>query len=168
MIWKALLNVIGIGGDALKNRAKIKQAKQEQDFEVIKAQTDAKVHVIKSQADRELTNDEADNRIDWENTKQKANSWKDEVITYLTITPFAIAVFTPFIIAYKGGDWTELNTYMKDSFASLSGLPAWYKWVLAAVIVDVLAFRRIFFELVKKSKGFGIGKLTDTLFKKDK
>tara|TARA_R110000822_G_C14988193_1_gene459349 strand:- start:22 stop:531 length:510 start_codon:yes stop_codon:yes gene_type:complete len=150
MWFKALLNIVGIGGKALENRAKLKELKSTYSQEVLMAETKSKVSVIESQTQRVLSNDEADNRVDWEMTKQKANSWKDDVITYLVLTPLFIVIAIPLLTAYKTSNFEGITDNLVKSFASLSQLPEWYKWVLGAVIVDALAFRRIAYALIKK------------------
>ena len=151
MKWLGLVgNLLGIGKGALERRSKLKQLKAEHAQAILMAETKSKVAVIEAQTQRALTNDEADNRIDWEMTKQKAKSWKDDIITYLVLTPLAVAIFIPFIAAYKTSDWISINANMVKSFEALALLPEWYKWVLGAVIVDALAFRRIAYSLIKK------------------
>lgn len=151
MNWfKGILDVIGIGGKAIENRAKLKQLKANHAQEILLAETKAKVATINAQTQRVLSNDEADNKIDWEMTKQKAKSWKDDIITYLILTPLFIVIFIPIFTAYKTTNWEVLTDNLVKSFGSLSLLPEWYKWVLGAVIVDALAFRRIAYSLIKK------------------
>lgn len=83
-VFKLLGNLIGIGKDALQNKAKLKQLKQEQEFKVLEAHTKANV-------DRILSNTDSDNQIDLITAQQKNNTFKDEVITYLFLIPVFIA-----------------------------------------------------------------------------
>ena len=56
----------------------------------------------------------------------------------------------PFVMAFESGEWTELNKYVQESYESLDRLPSWYKYVLFAVIIDVLGFRSFARKLVDK------------------
>jgi hypothetical protein len=136
-------NILGIGKSALDNRAKLKQLKSEQQFKIIEATTTASV-------DRIMNNTESDNQIDLITAENKKYTYKDEIITYLFLMPVAIATFVPFIIAFKTNDWVNLNTLTLDSYRSLDKLPTWYKWALAAVIIDVLGFRSFARKLLDK------------------
>lgn len=140
---KPLGEVIGIGRDALNNRAKRKQLIAEQEHEIIKAQTGATVDRIKSNTD-------ADNSIDLITARDKRHTYKDEVITYTFLIPVFIATATPFIQAYYSSEWTNLAEDIKLSYENLNKLPDWYKYVLFAIIVDVLGFRSFARKLVEK------------------
>ena len=133
-ILKILGNLIGIGKDALQNKAKLKQIKQEQEFKVLEAQTKANV-------DRILSNTDSDNQIDLITAQQKDKTFKDEVVTYLFLIPVVIATVTPFIIAFKESNYTNLSDDIRISYENLDKLPNWYRWVLGLVVVDVLGFR---------------------------
>ena len=138
-----LANLFGIGKGILERRSKLKELKQLQEHEIVKAETTALV-------DRILNNTESDNSIDLITAKNKKYTLKDEVVTYLFLMPVAIAATTPFIIAFKDGSWTKLNEYTKESWQSLNELPDWYMYVLAAVVVDVLGFRSVARKFVDK------------------
>ena len=136
-------NLLGIGKSALDNRAKLKQLKSEQEFKITEATTNATV-------DRIMSNTDSDNQNDLITAQNKKYTYKDEIITYLFLMPVAIATIVPFIIAFKTNDWVNLNTLTLDSYQSLDKLPTWYKWALAAVIVDVLGFRSFARKLLDK------------------
>ena len=136
-------NLLGIGKSVLDNRAKSKQLLAEQKHEIIKAETGAIVNRINS-------NTHSDNEIDMITARNKKYTWKDEVITYLFLIPVMIASFTPFVIAYQNNDWFNLNVFIQDSYAGLDMLPDWYKWVLGAVVIDVLGFRSFARKIVDK------------------
>jgi hypothetical protein len=142
-IFGVITDLLGIGKSALNNRAKLKQSKADQEFKIIEANTNATV-------DRILNNTQSDNQIDLITAQNKKYTYKDEVITYLFLMPVAIATAVPFIIAFKTDDWGNLNTLTLDSYQSLDKLPIWYKWALAAVIVDVLGFRSFARKLLDK------------------
>jgi len=142
-ILKILGNLIGIGKDALQNKAKLKQIKQEQEFKVLEAQTKANV-------DRILSNTDSDNQIDLITAQQKDKTFKDEVITYLFLIPVVIATVTPFIIAFKESNFTNLADDIRISYENLDKLPNWYRWVLGAIVIDVLGFRSFARKIVDK------------------
>jgi hypothetical protein len=142
-IFSLIGNLLGIGKSALDNRAKLKQLKSEQQFKIVEATTKATV-------DRIMSNTESDNQIDYITAQNKKYTYKDEIITYLFLVPVAIATVVPFIIAFKTDDWVNLNTLTLSSYESLDKLPTWYKWALAAVIIDVLGFRSFARKLLDK------------------
>ena len=136
-------NLLGIGKSALENRAKMKQLRAKQEFSIIEAQT-------KAQVDRIMSNTDSDNQIDLITARDKRYTFKDEVVTYLFLVPVVVATVVPFVIAVKTDSWTELNTLILNSYEGLDRLPSWYKYVLGAVIVDVLGFRSLMRGLVNK------------------
>jgi hypothetical protein len=136
-------NLLGIGKGFLENKAKLKRLKQEQDFAIIQAQTKANV-------DRILSNTDSDNQIDLITAQQKDKTFKDEVITYLFLIPVFIATITPFIIAFKESNYTELANDIRISYENLDRLPNWYKYVLGAIVIDVLGFRSFARKIVDK------------------
>lgn len=138
-----LLNIIGIGGKALENKAKLKQLKAEQEHSIVKAQTDAAVDQI-------MNNTESDNAIDLITARDKKFTNKDEIITYTFLMPVFIATITPFIIAYYASDWTNLAEDIEKSYENLNRLPTWYKYVLGAIIIDVLGFRSFARKLIER------------------
>ena len=142
-IWGLLGNLLGIGKDALQNKAKLKQVKQEQEFKILEAQTKANV-------DRILSNTDSDNQIDLITAQQKDNTFKDEVVTYLFLIPVFIATITPFIIAFKENNFTNLSEDIRISYENLNQLPTWYKYVLGAIVIDVLGFRSFARKVVDK------------------
>ena len=136
-------NLLGIGKGFLDNKAKLKILKQEQDFAIIQAQTKANV-------DRILSNTDSDNQIDLITAQQKDKTFKDEVITYLFLIPVFIATITPFIIAFKESNYTNLASDIRISYENLDRLPNWYKYVLGAIVIDVLGFRSFARKIVDK------------------
>lgn len=142
-ILKIIGNVLGIGKDALNNRAKLKRLKAEQEHSIIEAQT-------KAQVDRILSNTDSDNQIDLITAQNKKYTLKDEVVTYLFLVPVFVATIVPFISAYQSDDWLYLNEFVKQSYLALDQLPTWYKYVLGAVVIDVLGFRSFARKIVDK------------------
>lgn len=127
-------NLLGIGGNYLKNRQKLKELKQTQQHEIIKAETKAVV-------DRIMSNTQSDNEIDLITARNKRYTSKDEILTYLFLVPVFIATIMPFIVAFKSGEWVRLNEYICDSYKGLDLLPSWYRYILALIVIDVLGFR---------------------------
>ena len=142
-LLQILGNILGIGKDALNNRAELKKLKAQQEHSIIEAQT-------KAQVDRILSNTDSDNQIDLITAQDKKHSLKDEVVTYLFLIPVIIATATPFIIAYKENNFVNLSEDIKLSYENLNQLPKWYKYVLAAIIIDVLGFRSFARKILSK------------------
>ena len=142
-IFNIIADLLGIGKNALENKAKLKILKQEQDFAIIEAQTKANV-------DRIMSNTDSDNQIDLITAQQKSKTFKDEVITYLFLIPVFIATITPFIIAFKENSFINLSDDIRISYENLDKLPNWYKYVLGAIVIDVLGFRSFARKLVNK------------------
>jgi hypothetical protein len=146
-LLQILGNILGIGKDALNNRAELKKLKAQQEHSIIEAQT-------KAQVDRILSNTDSDNQIDLITAQNKKYTLKDEIVTYIFLVPVFIATATPFLIAFNNNEWTSLSIYVKESYQNLDQLPTWYKYVLAAIIIDVLGFRsfarRLFEKWLKK------------------
>lgn len=136
-------NLLGIGGNFLQNKAKLKELKQVQEHEIVKAETGAIVKRINSNTD-------SDNQIDLITARNKKHTFKDEIITYVFLTPVLVATATPFIIAYQESDWVNILLDMKESYEALDQLPTWYKYVLFAIVVDVLGFRSFARKIVDR------------------
>ena len=126
-IFKIIGDLLGIGKDALKNRAE-----------------------LKAQVDRILSNTDSDNQIDLITAQDKRYTLKDEIVTYLFLIPVVIATVSPFIIAYKESNFTNLAQDIRVSHENLDCLPNWYKYVLGAIIIDVLGFRSFARKLIEK------------------
>lgn len=129
-----LKTIFGIGGNYLQNRQKLKELKQEQEHEIVKAETVAVV-------DRIMSNTKSDNEIDLITARNKRYTLKDEFITYLFMIPVVVATSVPFLTAWSHDDWLNLNQLVRESYLSLDTLPQWYKYVLYAIVIDVLGFR---------------------------
>ena len=142
-IFSIIGNILGIGKDALNNRAELKRLKVQQEHSIIEAQT-------KAQVDRILSNTDSDNQIDLITAQDKKHTLKDEVVTYLFLIPVIIATVTPFIIAYKENNFTDLSEDIRLSYENLNQLPNWYKYVLGAIIIDVLGFRSFARKILSK------------------
>lgn len=136
-------NLLGIGKDALNSRAELKKLKAKQEHSIIEAQT-------KAQVDRILSNTDSDNQIDLITAQDKRYTLKDEIVTYLFLIPVVIATVSPFIIAYKESNFTNLAQDIRVSYENLDCLPDWYKYVLGAIIIDVLGFRSFARKLIEK------------------
>tara|TARA_R110000851_G_scaffold29099_1_gene80525 strand:+ start:207 stop:650 length:444 start_codon:yes stop_codon:yes gene_type:complete len=142
-ILQILGSILGIGKDALNNKAELKRLKAKQEHSIIEAQT-------KAQVDRILSNTDSDNQIDLITAQDKKHTLKDEVITYLFLIPVVIATVSPFIIAYKESNFTNLPQDIRVSYENLDMLPNWYKYVLGAIVIDVLGFRSFARKLIEK------------------
>ncbi|UXQ88759.1 hypothetical protein [Tenacibaculum phage Larrie] len=146
-IFKILGSLFGIGGEWLKNKQETNRLKQVQEHEIIRAETEAVVNRIKS-------NTESDNEIDLITARNKRYTLKDEVVTYLFLIPVITAASVPFIQLFYGGNPLSLNEMVRDSYTSLDNLPEWYKYILGAIIVDVLGFRSFMRKFIESRKIF--------------
>lgn len=136
-------SVLGISKGYFENKAKLKRLKQEQEHSIVEAQTKAAV-------DRTLSNTDSDNQIDLITAQDKKHTLKDEIVTYLFLVPVFIATTSPFIIAYNESDFTNLAQDIGIAYENLDCLPDWYKYVLAAIIIDVLGFRSFARKVIGK------------------
>lgn len=136
-------DVLGIGKGYLEGRAELKKLKQKQEHEIVKAETTAMV-------DRIMSNTQSDNEIDLITARDKKYTSKDDIITYLFLVPVMVATVTPFIVAWQHGDWINMNELVRESYESLDKLPSWYKYVLFAVVIDVLGFRSFARKIVER------------------
>ena len=141
-IFAIIGNLLGIGKSYLDNRSKLKQLKAEQEFAIVEAETGAIVDRIKSNTD-------SDNEIDLITARNKKYTLKDEVVTYLFLVPVFVATIVPFAVAYQTEEWISLNKLIRESYQSLDQLPQWYKYVVFAIIVDVLGFRSFARKIVE-------------------
>lgn len=141
-IFAIIGNLLGIGKSYLDNRSKLKQLKAEQEFAIVEAETGAIVDRIKSNTD-------SDNEIDLITARNKKYTLKDEVVTYLFLVPVFVATIVPFMVAYQTEEWISLNKLIRESYQSLDQLPQWYKYVVFAIIVDVLGFRSFARKIVE-------------------
>lgn len=142
-VLKVVGNIFGIGKNYLENKQKLKAAKAEQEFKIVKAETDAIVNRI-------LTNTQSDAEIDVITARNKRFTIKDDVITYLFLVPVIVATIVPFVVASSDGSWVQLNEHIVESYNSLSQLPNWYPYVVGAIVTDVLGFRTFLRKISEK------------------
>ena len=75
-ILQILTSILGIGKDALNNKAELKRLKAKQEHSIVEAQT-------KAQVDRILSNTDSDNQIDLITAQDKKHSLKEMCLTGL-------------------------------------------------------------------------------------
>lgn len=111
MWWNAIAGVLGIGGDYLKSKAKLKQTKVEGEIDIVKTA--------------------AQDLAQWEQLHAKGSqtSWKDEFWTLIWAAPL-IMCFIP------GG-----VEYAKAGFAALAQMPEWYTYVLVTIVLASFGIR---------------------------
>jgi hypothetical protein len=135
MKWLGIIgNILGIGKDALKRRADLKQKKLESELKVIEARANAQVTRINS-------NTVSDNQLDLMAKEQQAKSYKDEVVSVIFLTPLIVASITPFIVISKTGQWESLTNEFVKSYDALKEFPTWYVVGVVLVVIDILGFR---------------------------
>lgn len=135
MKWLSLVgNLLGIGKGALERRSALKKAKLESELKVIEARANAQVNRINS-------NTVSDNQLDLMAKEQQANSYKDEVVSFIFLMPLIVATLTPFLIAYNTSNWITLIDQFVKSYDSLNKFPTWYIVGVVLVVIDILGFR---------------------------
>lgn len=122
--------IIGIIKDIFQGRREIKKLEIEQKKSIIIAETK-----------RIEANTIADNDIDYLTVNDKKYTYKDDILVYLFLVPVFSATVVPFIRAFNSSTFESLNKYILESYTNLNTLPIWYKYVLAAIVIDVLGFR---------------------------
>ncbi len=134
--------VLGIGKGYVEAKQHQKLVKIESETKIIEAETDARVN-------RTMSNTNADNLMDELAARDKKNTFKDDYLIYLGSLPLLIASLSPFIVCYYTNSWEKLLPNFIEAWKSLSSMPEWYPWILAAVYVDVLGFRSFARQFLK-------------------
>ncbi|MFC0686476.1 hypothetical protein [Novosphingobium clariflavum] len=132
MLLDIITTILGIGGNALEKRQKLKEIELEGKTKIAVAQAEAEVARLNKSIDAE---------IDWdrEAASQMEHSWKDEYLTLLLSLPMILAFF---------GEWGR--RVVSDGFVAISLAPDWYKVSFLAAIAASFGIR----ALVNK---FGLG-----------
>ena len=135
MIFDIIKTVLGIGGDALEKRQRLKE---------IKLESKARIEVARAEAEIARLAKGMDAEIDWDREAASAmrGSWKDEYLTILLSLPMIFAFL---------GDWGRKA--VSDGFEAISTAPDWYKAAFLAAIAASFGIR----ALVNRY-GFGLKK----------
>lgn len=133
MLLNIITTILGLGGQALASRQRLKEVELEGRTRIAVAQSEAEVTRLQKQADAE---------VDWdrEATRQMERSWKDEYLTLLLSAPMILAFM---------GEWGRKAA--SEGFAAISTVPEWYKVSFLVTIAASFGIR----ALVDK---FGFGK----------
>ena len=133
MLWNIISTVLGLGGNLLEKRQKLKE---------IELESRTRIEVARAEAEIARLNKLQDAEIDWdrEATRQMSTSWKDEYLTLLLSAPMILAFL---------GEWGR--TAVSEGFAAISTAPEWYKVAFLVTIAASFGIR----ALVDK---FGFGK----------
>lgn len=116
MIWiKALLGVMGIGGDYLKAKSKLKQTTVE-----------AKTRIVEKSADHVQN---------WEliHATGSQTSWKDEFWTILFAAPVTLCFVE--VGSFDG------PAIAMAGFDALKALPSWYQYTLVTIVLAAFGIR---------------------------
>lgn len=108
--------------DYFKGRNEIKKVELEADKMLVMAEAQAKIDKLKKEA-------EMDYDLDKTAMQNMENSWKDELILVIWLTP-VIMSFIP-----------DLQPYVANGFASLALVPDWYMYILVGMIVVIYGMR---------------------------
>ncbi|WP_026777749.1 hypothetical protein [Polaribacter sp. Hel_I_88] len=117
--------------------------------ELKKLDLQQKKAIIIAETKRIESNTIADNDIDYLTVNDKKYTYKDDVLIYLFLVPVFSATIVPFIRAFNSSNFENLNIYILESYTNLNSLPIWYKYVLFAIVIDVLGFRSFTRKLVE-------------------
>lgn len=108
MLFEVVKTVLGLGGDWLAGRRKLKE---------VKVESEAKVMVARAEAEVARLGRAQDAEINWDNNavSQMSGSWKDEYLTLLLSFPIILAFM---------GDWGRKAA--SEGFEAISTVPEWY------------------------------------------
>jgi len=126
------------------NRQTIKAKKQERDDIVEDAKVQAKIAMLSN----EQTHD-----IDLDLISVKERGWKDDVITYVLLSPVIITMFNPICAIWFGYNPDVVNNAIKDGFTALEEMPQWMYVGLGVVFADVFGLRSMLKDFAKSKFG---------------
>lgn len=123
-------NVIGIAGDWLKDKRRLKQSKVDAEINRVQAKTN---HVIKMAEAGQMAD------IDWDvqAMKNAQNSWMDDFWTVVLALPL-ILMFIP-----------AMAPVMVEGFAALDSAPDYYKAAVGVSIAAAFGFRKLANKFIK-------------------
>lgn len=104
------------------NWQKKKLQKQESEFKIEEAKTDAKIRILETSQDAE---------IDWNLKALDQSGWKDEWFTILLSIP-AIMCFIP-----------GLDIYVINGFTALKETPEWYRVCFLVAVAASFGYRKL-------------------------
>ena len=114
MMFTAIAQLVsGLGGQFMKNRSAVSQAKHE----------------------RKLTKIQHITTWETEQAKGGQNSWKDEFVTIYVALPYAIL----WIGAMTGQDW--MLERMERAFEVMEKTPDWFHWTFVSVMLAAVGIR---------------------------
>ncbi len=124
-------NIIGIGGDWLKDKRKLKQAKVDAEIGRVAAKTN---HIIKMAETGQMAD------IDWDiqAMRNAEHSWKDEFWTIVLAMPL-ILMFIP-----------SMAPVMVEGFQALDQAPDYYKAAVGVAIAAAFGVRKLASRFIKK------------------
>lgn len=125
MILEILRTVLGLGGDWLKGKQRLKEVRVESEAKVLVARAEAEVRRLDRAQDAE---------INWDHSavSQMNGSWKDEYLTLLLSAPMILAFLGP---------WGRQAA--EDGFAAIATAPEWYKVAFMASIAASFGIRAL-------------------------
>jgi hypothetical protein len=125
MILDIVRAALGLGGDWLEGRRKLKQTRIEAETKVIIARAEAEATRLGKAQDAEIA---------WDNSavNQMSSSWKDEYLTILLTIPVILAFC---------GEWGRKAA--KEGFEAIATVPEWYMVSFMAAIAASFGVRAL-------------------------
>lgn len=123
--------VTTLGGQWLKNRGDISKAAAELKIAELKARGE----LAKDKMALEMKTLDGAQRLDFEAMKQKAQSWFDEILTCLILTPVVITVYDP--------------VWGREIFDALKDIPLPYQLAVLIIMIDRFALRALLRYIIK-------------------
>jgi hypothetical protein len=114
------------------NRQNIKAKEQEREDAVADAKVQAKIALLSN----EQTHD-----INLDLISVKERGWKDDIITYVLLSPVIILMFNPVCALWFGYDPEVINIAMQDGFKALEDMPEYMYVGLGIVFADIFGLR---------------------------
>lgn len=122
IIGAVLGTVVNSIADWWKRREETRAMEHQTTMEIKKAEAESVIRRLETQQQLDA---------EWEIEQIKQSGWKDEWVTILVSVPLVMC-FIPGLVPY-----------VKDGFAALETMPAWYQYSVLAVFAAALGFRKL-------------------------
>jgi hypothetical protein len=125
-------------------KQEIKAKKQERDDIVEDAKVQAKLALLSN----EQTHD-----IDLDLISVQERGWKDDIITYVLLSPVVILMFNPVCAIWFDYDPALINQAMQEGFNALEAMPPFMYAGIGIVFADVFGLRSLVKDFAKSKFG---------------
>ena len=123
--------IVGGVSDYFNTKQEIKKVEVEAKKDVIVAEAKAKIRRLEKEA-------EQDYNLDLEATKNMQNSWKDEVILVIFLTPLVLSFIPEYVDVVSKG------------FDALDKMPDWYMYLVVGMVVVIYGMRGLLKAVLSK------------------